>query len=236
MHDHQVLDCLHDLELEQRQGMIREQLVARGIHEHRVLSAMEQVPRHLFVPEELRDQAYAPCPLPIGFGQAIAQPYMVALALQALGLKGHERVLEVGAGSGYQAALLGLLAREVYSLEIVPELACRASEMVRSLGFDNVHVVQTDGTLGHAAAAPYDAIIVAASAPEVPSELLAQLAPGGCLVVPVGDDSRQLLMRLRMHPGSVESETLAVCKFVPMTGAIEEATEVPWAESSRAHS
>jgi protein-L-isoaspartate(D-aspartate) O-methyltransferase len=228
-----ILEALRDLELERRQTMIRTQLVARGIDDRKVLFAMEQVPRHLFVPRDLRPEAYSDGPLPIGFGQTISQPYVVALSLQALELTGGERVLEVGCGSGYQAALLGVLAREVYSVEIVPELAHSASEVLRSLGLDNVHVIQADGGFGHEAAAPYDAIIVATSVPEVPTALLDQLAPGGRLVIPLGDESGQLLMRLRMHACSVESETLAPCSFVPMTGAFQGPTEVPWAASSR---
>jgi protein-L-isoaspartate(D-aspartate) O-methyltransferase len=228
---HRILESLRDLALQHRQTMINTQLVARGIHDRRVLSAMERVPRHLFVPEDVRPQAYFDRPLPIGFGQTISQPYVVALALQALELTGSERVLEVGAGSAYQAALLGVLAREIYSLEIVPELARRASNVLHCL--DNVHVIEADGGFGHEPAAPYDAIVVATSVPEVPPALIDQLAPGGRLVIPVGDESGQLLMRLRMHECSVEAETLAPCSFVPMTGSFQGPTDVPWAASSR---
>jgi protein-L-isoaspartate(D-aspartate) O-methyltransferase len=228
-----ILESLRALDLERRQNMIRAQLVARDIDDGKILSAMEQVPRHLFVPGDLRQEAYSDRPLPIGFGQTISQPYMVALALQALELRGGERVLEVGCGSGYQAALLGVLAREVYSLEIVAELARRASDVIQSLGLDNVHVINTDGGFGYEPAAPYDAIVVATSVPEVPSALIDQLAPGGRLVIPVGDESGQLLMRLRMHACSVASETLAPCSFVPMTGALQGPAQVPWAAPSR---
>lgn len=206
-----------DLRL-RREDMVTEQLVARGIRDARVLSAMRAIPRHQFVCGGQLDQAYDDCPLPIGHGQTISQPYMVALMLAALELRGHERVLDVGTGSGYQAAVLGWLSREVYSVEIIPELAALARSTVDGLGIANVRVVMGDGSIGLSQAGPFDAIVVAAGAPEVPALLLEQLADGGTLVMPVGGYSQQELVRVRKQHGAITRESITPCIFVPLVG------------------
>lgn len=202
----------------QREAMVTRQLRGRGIQDERVLHAMLTLPRHLFVPPEMAHVAYEDSPLPIGSGQTISQPYMVALMLETLELKGPERVLDVGTGSGYQAALLGLLAREVYSVEIVAELASQARNVLAALELTNVKVMLGNGSIGLPQAGPFDAIVVAAGAPEVPSALTAQLSEGGTLVVPVGDHSYQELVRVRKRQGKTTRETLTGCAFVPLVG------------------
>jgi protein-L-isoaspartate(D-aspartate) O-methyltransferase len=201
-----------------REQMVEEQLQQRGICDLRVLDAMRKVPRHLFVSEQQRQEAYADTPLPIGHHQTISQPYIVALMLEALALQGSERVLEVGTGSGYQAALLGELARQVYTVEIIPELAHTAQAMLLQLGYDNVEVVAANGSIGWKEAAPYDAIIVAAASPTIPIPLLAQLHDPGRLILPVGDVWGQTLLRIRKHHGTITHEDLGGCTFVPLVG------------------
>jgi protein-L-isoaspartate(D-aspartate) O-methyltransferase len=201
-----------------RRRMVAEQLWHRGIRDQRVLEAMRVVPRHLFVPGAWRAQAYEDMPLPIGHQQTISQPYIVALMLEALQLTGRERVLEVGAGSGYQAALLGWLARHVYTVEIVPELVQSARQLLSQLGYENVEVVAANGSLGWKAGAPYDAIIVAAASPVVPHSLVEQLQEGGRLVLPVGEFFSQVLLRVRKRRGEIVTENLGDCAFVPLVG------------------
>lgn len=203
---------------ERRHRMVSQQLEARGITDPRVLDAMRTVPRHLFVPEPLECQAYEDCPLPIGHGQTISQPYIVGLMLEALELSGQENVLEVGTGSGYQAALLGLLAHQVYTVEIIPELTHRAQELLSTLGYENIQVRVANGSIGWKAAAPYDAIIVAAAAPSIPHSLCDQLAEGGKLVVPVGDLYAQDLLRVQNQHGELIRTNLGPCAFVPLVG------------------
>ena len=203
---------------EQRHLMVSQQLEARGITDPRVLDAMRTVPRHIFVPSPHRDQAYEDCPLPIGHGQTISQPYIVALMLEALELTGHERVLEVGTGSGYQAALLGLLAKQVYTVEIIPELTHRAQEVLSELGYDKIQVRVANGSIGWKTAAPYNAIIVAAASPAIPSSLFDQLADGGRLVVPVGSLFSQDLLRVQNQHGKMSTTNLGPCAFVPLVG------------------
>lgn len=205
---------------EDRDRMVKLQLAGRGIADPRVLAAFRSVPREDFVPGELTEFAYQDTPLPLSSGQTISQPYIVALTVAALGLKGGERVLEIGTGSGYAAAILGRLAGEVYTVERLPPLADSASERLARLGYDNVHVLCGDGTLGWPAHAPYDAIAVAAGGPEVPKALLEQLAPGGRLVIPVGpDEATQELMRIvRTAEGRFDSESLGAVRFVPLIG------------------
>ncbi len=202
-----------------RQRMVEEQLQRRGIRNRRVLEAMQTVPRHLFVPEKYRIQAYEDIPLPIGYQQTISQPYIVALMLEALELTGTERVLEVGTGSGYQAALLGWLTKHIYTVEIIPELAQSARALLSRLGCDNVEVMAANGSIGWQAGAPYDAIIVAAASPTVPHSLVEQLQEGGRLVLPVGDLFEQTLLRIRKREGQSVTEDLGGCAFVPLVGA-----------------
>lgn len=201
-----------------RLRMVEEQLEKRGIADQRVLRAMQEVPRHLFVPEAYRASAYEDCPLPIGQGQTISQPYIVALMLEALELSGHERVLEVGTGSGYQAALLGQLAQHVTTVEIIPELAQSARELLNRLAYHTVEVVAANGSIGWKAKAPYDAIIVAAASPLVPPSLIEQLKEGGRLLLPVGPRHEQHLLRVRKRGGIAITEDLGECAFVPLVG------------------
>jgi protein-L-isoaspartate(D-aspartate) O-methyltransferase len=202
-----------------RERMIEAQLIRRGILNASVLDAVRRVPREEFVPAELAKQAYDDRPLSIGAGQTISQPYIVALTADALQLKGSERVLEVGTGSGYAAAVLSHLASSVTTIERIPALASSAEQRLARLGYANVHVVHGDGSLGCAENAPYDAIAVAAVGPEPPPALLAQLSVGGRLVMPVGPDGAQTLMRLtRVDPDTYEEESLANVRFVPLIG------------------
>lgn len=205
---------------EERDHMVEQHLAARGIDDPRVLEAFRTVPREEFVPEDLVRYAYSDRPLPIGGGQTISQPYIVALTVAALELRGDERVLEIGAGSGYAAAVLGRLAREVYTVERLAPLAEQARERLQRLGFHNVHVACGDGTLGWPEHAPYDAIAVAAGGPDVPRALLEQLAPGGRLVMPVGsEESSQVLVRVLREPGGgFRREPLGEVRFVPLIG------------------
>ncbi len=188
------------------------------VSDERILDAFASVPRERFVPPELRDLAYSDQPLPIGHGQTISQPTMVALMLEALGLKGHERVLDVGTGSGYQAALLATLASAVVSVELIPGLAAGAARVLRELGYENVSVHVAGNGLGWPADAPYDAIIVAAAAPRVPQSLVDQLAPGGRLVIPVGERESQDLIVVEKRPEGLTVTRRGGCRFVPLLG------------------
>lgn len=203
-----------------REAMVERQLRRRGIRDERVMEAMGHVPRHLFVPESRRAEAYADRPLPIGYGQTISQPLMVATMLEALELSGDEMVLEVGAGSGYQAAVLGALARRVVALEIVPELVEQGRRNLAAAEVANVEIRRADGGLGLVDEGPFEAIVVAAGAPGVPPPLMDQLAPGGRLVIPVDDTVAQALLRIRRaQDGETRTERLGGCAFVPLTGA-----------------
>ena len=202
-----------------RARMVDEQLRRRGITNPRVLAAFRTVPRHLFVPEELREHAYTDHPLPIGGGQTISQPYMVALMTSHLNLQGHERVLEIGTGSGYQAAILAELALEVFSAERIPDLLLAAQERLGALGYLNVHLTTSNGSLGWPEHAPFDAILVAAAAPEVPEPLLDQLAGRGSLVIPIGPPAHQMLYRISKQDQQLRHEAIASCVFVPLVGA-----------------
>lgn len=202
----------------QRHLMVEVQLQKRGIRDRRLLAAMREVPRHSFVPGSLAGLAYTERPLPIGFGQTVSQPYIVARMIEALELKGNERVLDVGTGCGYQAAVLGRLAREIHSVEIVPGLFSSAGTRLARLGADNVEVHLGDGSVGWKPAAPYHAIIVAAGTPAVPGSLIEQLADGGRLVVPVGDQAQQSLRRVTRRGSRIDSEDLEFCQFVPLIG------------------
>jgi protein-L-isoaspartate(D-aspartate) O-methyltransferase len=200
-----------------RERMVREQLAARDIVDPRVLEAMRRVPRHVFVPRELRGHAYEDGPLPIGAGQTISQPYVVALMTQALALRGGERVLEIGTGCGYQTAVLAELAREVGSVEIVDELLGRARGALAALGARNVHLRAGDGRRGWPEASPFDAILAAAAPEAVPEPLLDQLALGGRLVIPIGGDVQELVLIRRDADGLLRRRLILV-RFVPMTG------------------
>jgi len=198
--------------------MVDGQLKGRGIRDLRVLDAMRSVPRHRFVPIEEKHRAYEDHPLPIPAGQTISQPYIVAYMLQALALKGDEKVLEIGTGSGYQAALLGQLAAEVHSIERHESLANAAANVLLGLAIENVRVHHADGTNGWPEDAPYDAIIVAASAPVVPQPLLQQLADGGRLILPVGVAWGQILQLWRRQGDTFDYDELAPVAFVPLIG------------------
>jgi protein-L-isoaspartate(D-aspartate) O-methyltransferase len=204
-----------------RQEMVDRQIAARGVRDRRVLEALRTVPREAFLPERLAEFAYDDTPLPIGQEQTISQPYVVALMAEALELNVGDKVLEIGAGSGYAAAVLSRIAREVWTIERHESLAREARERMARLGYSNVHVIHGDGTLGWPEHAPYDAIVVAAGGPEVPQALLDQLASGGRLVIPIGPEPRtQSLVRVRRRPdGTHVREDLGGVRFVPLIGA-----------------
>ena len=203
---------------EPRRRMVHEQLEWRGISDPRLLEAFRRVPRHLFVPPEQQAQAYEDHPIPIGVGQTISQPYMVALMVQLLKLQGHERILEVGTGSGYQLAILAELALEIYSVERLPELAAGALRRLEELGFLNVHISSGNGSLGWPEHAPYDGIVVAAGSPGIPQPLVDQLTDGGRLVIPVGSPQTQTLTLAEKRSGQVRLTALTQCVFVPLVG------------------
>jgi len=204
----------------ERERMVREQIAGRGVSAPRVLAALREVPRHEFVPLQRRDRAYADTPLPIGHGQTISQPYIVGYMTEKLALDANDRVLEVGTGSAYQAAILAQLVRHVVSIEIIEPLARAAAERLRRLGFANVTVLHGDGYYGHPADAPYDAIIVTAAASHVPPPLIAQLVPGGRMVIPVGRTgwTQNLLLVEKDETGEVSTRNLLPVRFVPLTG------------------
>lgn len=198
--------------------MVKTQLVPRGIKDERVLNAMNEVPRHLFVDASRYEQAYDDSALSIGEGQTISQPYMVAVMTELLELKGDEKVLEIGTGSGYQAAVLSELAKEVYTIERVATLAQRAEETFHSLGYDNIHIKVGDGTLGWQEEAPFDRVIITAGTPKPPDPLIEQLSDNGILVAPVGDRFSQQLIKLRKRRDKTLGEYHTPCVFVPLIG------------------
>lgn len=202
-----------------RERMVTDQIEARGVRDPLTLRALKEVPRHLFVPPDQAAEAYQDHPLPIGRGQTISQPYIVAFMTEALGLRGGETVLEVGTGSGYQAAVLARIAARVKSVEIVEPLAVEAKQRLASLGYDNVEVRAGDGYLGWPEAAPFDGILVTAAAPRIPEPLKAQLTEGGRLVIPVGDELQELVVVTRRGADFEERRVLPV-RFVPMTGQV----------------
>jgi protein-L-isoaspartate(D-aspartate) O-methyltransferase len=201
-----------------RQKMVNEQIRTRGIRDPRVLSAVEKIPRHLFCPDNQRDWAYSDFPLPIGFGQTISQPYIVALMSEALCLSGAERVLEVGTGSGYQAAVLSRLAAEIHTVEIIPELYDQSQKILNALRITNVFVHMGDGSQGFPDEAPYDGILVTAAAPETPRPLLEQLQEGGRLVIPIGSRGYQRLVLFQRSGSGNSSEEIIPVAFVPLRG------------------
>lgn len=203
---------------ELRKQIVKEQIEERGIVDIRVLKAMKDIPREDFVPESMKTSAYDDNPLPIGNGQTISQPYIVAEMTELLELKGDEKVLEIGTGSGYQAAILSKLAKKVITIERVKELADKTRKLLQKQGYANVKVVFGDGTRGYATEAPYDAIIVTAAAEKIPKKLIGQLAEGGRLVAPVGPRHAQELIRLRKRNGKLEEDYHGGVIFVPLIG------------------
>jgi protein-L-isoaspartate(D-aspartate) O-methyltransferase len=202
-----------------RKRMVESQLLARGIRDQRVIDAMLRVPRHLFVQEAMAAQAYNDSPLPIGYRQTISQPYMVALMTELLALGGTEKVLEIGTGSGYQSAILALMAGHVYTVERIRELALQARRALDSQGLLNVNLRITDGTVGWEDEAPFDAIMVTAGSPTIPDAYLQQLSPGGRLVIPVGNEIEQTLVRVVcQEDGSFRQEAHGGCRFVKLIG------------------
>jgi protein-L-isoaspartate(D-aspartate) O-methyltransferase len=202
----------------ERERMVSEQVIARGVTEERVVAALRRVPRHLFVDEALRDKAYGDHPLPIGDGQTISQPFIVGRMTELLKLSGREKVLEIGTGSGYQAAVLGELAARVCTIERVPKLAQRARETLESLGYRNVWVRVANGTLGWPDEAPFDRVLVAAGGPAVPPPLFEQLIEGGRMVMPVGDQASQTLRVIEKRDGAMQVTEDSSCVFVKLVG------------------
>ena len=211
-----------DAEAERRVRMVETQIVARGVRDPRVLSAMRKVPRHLFVEPSAQAQAYEDHPVPIGNNQTISQPYIVALMTELLELPPRARVLEIGTGSGYQSAVLGEMAAEVYSIEILPELARAAGRKLKDLGYANVEVREGDGYRGWPEHAPFDGIIVTAASEKIPQPLLDQLGAGGRMVIPVGGFFQELKVFTKDKDGHVSERDIIPVRFVPMTGEIEK--------------
>lgn len=201
-----------------RKKMVETQLISRGITDERVLSAMMKVPRHQFVEEAMAAQAYGDYPLPIGYGQTISQPYIVAEMTQALGLKGHERVLEIGTGSGYQTAILAELCGRVYSIERIKPLLLRARNIIDDLRYFNVALKAFDGTLGWSDEAPFDHIIITAGSPSIPPPLVKQLKDNGTMIIPVGSRDEQELLKITKADNSFTKESLGLCRFVKLIG------------------
>lgn len=209
-----------------RDLMVETQLIPRGIKDERVLSAMRKVPRHLFIDEAMQYRAYDDMALPIGEGQTISQPYMVAVMTELLELKGDEKVLEIGTGSGYQAVILSELSKEVYTIERVEILARRAKERLHSLGYENIYVKVADGTLGWPEESPFNRIIITAASPKIPDPLIEQLSDGGVVIAPVGDRFSQQLLKCKKFRNKLSEEYHTPCVFVPLIG------EYGWPTSS----
>jgi len=207
--------------------MVDEQIAARGINDRRLLQAMEEVPRHRFVAGHLQSLAYEDRPLPIGHSQTISQPFMVARATELAGPQPGDRALEIGAGCGYQAAVLSRLCKQVFAVEIVPDLAARAALVLRTLGYDNVTIDSFDGSAGWPAHAPFNVIVVSAGAPRIPALLLDQLADGGRLVVPVGGYETQVLTRVQRHGSAYEIIEDTRCRYVDLIGKYGVGADVP---------
>ena len=209
-----------------RERMVADQIERRGVRDPQVIAAMRQVPRHLFVPKALRGMSYSDRPLPIGEGQTISQPYVVALMTELLAPTGEEKVLEIGTGSGYHAAVLSRVVGEVYTLEIVPGLGSRAARLLEGLGYDNVHVRIGDGYHGWPDEEPFDAMVLTAAPEEVPPPLIDQLRLGGKIVVPLGGDDQELIVLTKGEQG-LRRQRITPVRFVPMTGKAQEDPETP---------
>ncbi len=216
-----IPDCEGTDLAQAREQMVLTQIASRGVRDPLTLAAMRRVPRHLFVPQASLAQAYEDHPVPIGFGQTISQPYIVAFMTEALGLRGGESVLEVGTGCGYQAAVLAEIAARVHSIEIVEPLASEAAERLKRLGYANVSVRAGDGYLGWPEAAPFDGIVVTAAAPRIPEPLRQQLRDGGRLIVPVGEEWQELVLVTR-HGERFDERRVLPVRFVPMTGKVRQ--------------
>lgn len=201
-----------------REKMVKQQLVLRGISDSRVLTAMGKVPRDRFVGKDQKPSAYADRPLSIGYGQTISQPYIVALMTEALELEPENKVLEIGTGSGYQAAILAEIVKKVYTIEKIEPLLKQAQKILEDLGYDNIISKVYDGTQGWPEHAPFDAILVTAGAPRIPSPLMDQLAEGGRMIIPVGDETLQELIKVTKKTGKSQREKLGGCRFVPLVG------------------
>lgn len=197
---------------------IQEQLISRGIVHPKVIQAFRDIPREAFLPNDKQDQAWHDGPVPIGHDSTISQPFIVGLMTQLLELKGYEKVLEIGTGSGYQAAILGRLAQKVYSMDRSPELTAEAKDRFKALGISNVLFLSGDGSAGYPEAAPYDAIVVTAGSPKIPQPLVAQLKLGGRLVIPVGDESSQNLLLVIRRAKDIETRSIEAVQFVPLIG------------------
>jgi len=206
---------------EQRREMVENQLVPRGVSDSRVIEAMLKIPRHEFLPDYLGDYAYSDGPLPIGMGQTISQPYIVAYMTELLTLNKGDKVLEIGTGSGYQAAILAEIGCDVYTIEIVEILTLKARKVLKSLGYKNIHFKVDDGYAGWEGNAPYDAILVTAAPPEIPEPLTEQLKEGGKMVIPVGDYIQELILITKKKEG-LEEERVTPVRFVPMTGEAQK--------------
>ncbi|UMZ74876.1 protein-L-isoaspartate(D-aspartate) O-methyltransferase [Natranaerofaba carboxydovora] len=202
----------------ERKSMVKKQIYKRGIREEKVLKAFESVPREKFVPEDQKHMAYGDHPLPIGDNQTISQPYIVALMTDALELQKEDKVLELGTGSGYQAAILGEIASEIFSIERIENLASNAKKILRELGYNNIHIKVDDGTLGWEDKSPFDAIMVTAASPNIPDSLTEQLKTGGRMVIPVGDLHSQDLLKVTKTKSGIEKVNLGGCRFVPLKG------------------
>ena len=206
----------------ERDAMVTDQIEARGVSDPLTLKAMREVPRHLFVPEKIQSESYGDYPLPIGKGQTISQPYIVAFMTEQLGLKGGEKVLEIGTGSGYQAAVLAGIAGQVFSIEIICELADSAAARLKNLGYKNITVRCGDGYKGWPEEQPFDAVIVTAAPGKIPQPLIDQLKPGGKMIIPVGNISQELILVTKLGNGKVEQKSVLPVRFVPMRGESEK--------------
>jgi len=209
-----------------RNNMVEKQIISRGIQDPKVLEAVRKVPRHLFVPESYRKFAYSDRPLAIGYGQFISRPYIIALMTEALGLEGGEKVLEIGTGSGCQSAILAEIAKEVYSIEIIEDLANQAKQRLDKLGYENIHIKVADGYHGWSEFAPFDDILVTAAPDHIPLPLLEQLRVGGKMIIPVGELFQELILLIKTPEGYQEQRIIPV-KFEPMTGEAEKKTVPP---------